>query len=135
VIAGTILGASLLALSAICLIKQRVLHGAVGLFIFPLAAYGAARVGKPRSPWAKRFYGERDPGKQAKAERRFRPDRRTEQFKERFRDAVGGQTNEVFAAKLAKEAATRKAASEIRNRAERLAATTPLLGDHDELQD
>jgi hypothetical protein len=122
VIAGAIVAAILFALSAICFVKQRVLHGAVGLFFFPIAAYGAARIGKPGSPWAKRVYGERDPGKQAKAEKRFRPDRRTEHLKERFRDAVGGETNEVFEAKLVDEAATRKAASEIRHRAERVAA-------------
>jgi hypothetical protein len=122
VIAGVIGVAILLALAAICFVKQRVLHGAVGLFFFPIAAYGAARIGKPESPWAKRFYGERNPGKQAKAEERFRPERRTKHIKERFRDAVGGKTNEVFEAKLAEEAATSEAASEIRHRAERVAA-------------
>jgi hypothetical protein len=122
VIAGVIGLSILLALAAVCFVKQRVLHGAVGLFFFPIAAYGAARIAKPGSPWAKRFYGERNPGKQAKAAVRFRPDRRTEQFKERFRDAVGGKTNEVFAAKLADEAATSEAAAEVRHRAERMAA-------------
>lgn len=121
-IAGTIAGAIMLALAAICFVKQRVLHGAVGLFLFPIAAYGAARIGKPGSPWAKRFYGERNPDKQAQAEQRFRRDRRTEQLKERFRDAVGGETHEVFEARLAEEAATSEAASEIRHRAERVAA-------------
>ena len=122
VIAGTIAAAIVLALAAMCFIKQRVLHGAVGLFFFPIAAYGAARIGKPGSPWAKRFYGKRNPAKQAKAEERFRPERRTEHLKERFRDAVGGKTKEVFEAKLAEEAATREAASEIRHRADRVAA-------------
>jgi hypothetical protein len=121
VIAGVIAGAILLGLSVVCFIKQRVLHGAVGLFFFPIAAYGAARIAKPGSPWAKRFYVECNPGKQAKAEKRFRPDRRTEQLKERFRDTVGGKTNEVLEAKLAEEAATMKAASEIRHRAEQAA--------------
>ena len=122
VIAGTIAAAIVLALAAMCFIKQRVLHAAVGLFFFPIAAYGAARIGKPGSPWAKRFYGKGNPAKQAKAEARFRPERRTEHLKERFRDAVGGKTNEVFEAKLAEEAATRDAAAEIRHRADRLAA-------------
>jgi hypothetical protein len=124
VIAGAIVGAIMLTLAAICFVKQRVLHGAVGLFFFPIAAYGAARIGKPASPWARRFYGERDPAKQAKAEERFRPDRRSQQLKERFRDAVGGETNEVFQAKLAEQAATREAASEIHQRAERMAVRT-----------
>jgi hypothetical protein len=90
-----------LAIVAVCFGKQRVLHGAVGLFFLPLAIYAASRIGKPRSPWAKRFYGERRPAKQAKAERRFRPDRRTERFKERLRDAIGGTPGDVYQAKLA----------------------------------
>jgi hypothetical protein len=87
----------------ICFLKQRVLHGAVGFFVFPVAIYGAARIGKPRSPWARRFYGKRNPAKQAKAEDRFRPDRRTERFKQAFRDAVGGSPEDVYQAKLARE--------------------------------
>jgi hypothetical protein len=121
-IAGALGAAILLALVAICFVKQRVLHGAVGLFLFPIAAYGAARIGKPGSAWAKRFYGGRNPRKQVKAEQRFRPHRSSERLKEGFRDAVGGETNEVFEAKLAEEAATREAAAEIRDRAERVAA-------------
>ena len=62
----------------------------------PLAVYGASRIGKPDSPWARRLYGERRPKKQAKAEHRFRPDRRTEQLKERFRDTVGGVTEAEY---------------------------------------
>jgi hypothetical protein len=131
VIASAIVGAILLAVPAICFVKQRVLHGAVGLFVFPIAAYGAIRLAKPGSPWARRFYRERDPGKQAKAEERFRCDRRTERFKERFRDAVGGETQEVFEAKLAEEAATSEAASRIRSRAERLTANADGTSDQE----
>ncbi len=61
------------AMVAICFYKQRMLHGLIGFLIPPLALYGACRIGKPESPWARRFYGERNPRKQAKAERRFRP--------------------------------------------------------------
>jgi len=78
------------AVVVVCFAKQRLMHGAVGFFVFPIAVYGALRLGKPGSPWARRFYEERRPAKQRKAEQRFRPDRRTERFKERFRDAVGG---------------------------------------------
>jgi hypothetical protein len=77
-------------LVALCFAKQRVLHGAVGFFVPPVALYGAVRLGKPGSPWARRRYGERRPAKQRKAEHRFRPERRTERFKEAFRDAIGG---------------------------------------------
>jgi hypothetical protein len=107
---------------AICFAKGRVLHGVIGIFISPLALYGACRIGKPNSAWARYRYGERRPKKQAKAEERFRPDRRTERFKEAFRDIVGGKPSEGLAA-VGDEAvaATREAGEEVRQRAERLA--------------
>jgi hypothetical protein len=98
---ATVAGASLhLFFVATCFLKQRVLHGVVGFFIPPLAIYGACRIGKPTSPWARRFYGERNPDKQAKAERRFHPGRRTDRIKERFRDAIGGATSEEYEARM-----------------------------------
>lgn len=90
-----------LALVVICLLKQRLWHGVIGLFFFPLAVYGACRLAKPASWWAKRYYGERNPAKQARSERRFPPDRRTERFKDVFRDAVGGSTEREYDAKIA----------------------------------
>jgi len=82
--------ALVIVLTAICFAKLRLAHGVLGLFFFPIALYGASRIGKPRSPWARRYYGER---KLAKAERRFPPDRRTERLKDSFRDAVGGEVS------------------------------------------
>jgi hypothetical protein len=108
------------AMVAICFAKGRILHGYIGFFILPIAIYGACRIGKPDSPWARRFYGERKPEKQAKAVQRFRPDRRTERFKQRFRDIVGGETEAVYEAKQAQEAATREAAEKMRARAQRV---------------
>lgn len=106
---------------AICFAKQRILHGAVGFFVLPIALYGAARIGKPGSPWGRRRYGERRPKKQAKAEERFSPDRRTERFKEAFRDVVGGKPSEgVAAASQEALAATREAAAEVRHQTERV---------------
>jgi hypothetical protein len=100
-VVGSVLGALLVFLMvAICFAKQRLMHGAIGFFFLPIAIYAASRIGKPRSPWAKRFYDGRLPRKQAKAERRFRPDRRTERFKERLRDAIGGTPGDVYQAKL-----------------------------------
>jgi hypothetical protein len=90
-VVGSILGALLVfALVTICFAKHRLMHGFVGFFIFPIAIYGAARIGKPNSPWARRRYGKRNPEKQAKAAERFSPDRRTERFKEGMRDLIGG---------------------------------------------
>ena len=52
---------------------------------------------------------------------RFRPDRRTERFKQRFRDVVGGATEEEYEAKLAADKAARdEAAEKMRERAERV---------------
>ncbi len=87
-----------LAFVAACFAKQRILHGAVGFFVLPVAIYGATRLGKPGSPWARRRYSEHRPEKQRRAEERFPPDRRTERFKNAFRDVVGGKPTEGIAA-------------------------------------
>lgn len=75
---------------AVCFLKERILHGVLAFFFWPIGWYGAGRLAKPRSWWARRHYGERNPRKQARSEIRFAPDRRTERFKEKFRDVVGG---------------------------------------------
>ena len=92
---GVLIGSIITALFvflvvAICFLKERVMHAFVGFFVWPVALYGACRLGKPGSPWAKRRYSERNPSKQKRAEARFRPGRRTDRFKEKFRDLVGG---------------------------------------------
>ena len=112
----------------ICFLKGRRLHGILGLFFFPLALYGACRIGKPRSGWARRRYGERNPKKQAKSEARFHPGRRTDRIKEAFRDIVGGKPSEgleavkdeAVAATRGAGEATREAGKEVRERAEKL---------------
>jgi hypothetical protein len=130
-VASIVVALLVFALVAICFAKQRILHGAVGFFVLPVAIYGAARVGKPSSPWARRRYGERRPGKQAKSEGRFPPDRRTDRFKNAFRDIVGGKPSEgVAAAKEAALDATREATAELRHRAESVAH--PTHGDDDQ---
>jgi hypothetical protein len=122
-ILGTALSALVVfLLVAVCFAKGRILHGCIGFFIFPLALYGACRLGKPGSAWARRRYGDRRPGKQARADARFPPDRRTERFKNAFRDVVGGKPSEgLAAAKDEAFAATREASEEVRQRAERVA--------------
>ena len=122
---GSLVGAAVVfGAVAICFAKQRVPHGAVGFFVLPVAIYGAARLGKPSSPWARRRYGRRRPQKQARSAARFRPDRRTERFKNAFRDIVGGKPTEgVSAATQEALAATREAAQEVRHRAERVTRT------------
>jgi hypothetical protein len=101
---GTAVGIALSVGSVlVCFAKQRLLHGMLGVLVAPLAFYGALRIGKPNSPWARRFYRQRNPAKQEKSERRFYPGRRTERFKERLRDAIGGTTQAEYEAKQARE--------------------------------
>jgi hypothetical protein len=122
-VAGSVAAVALvLAVVAICFAKGRILHGSIGLFVQPLAIYGACRLGKAGSPWARRFYGDRNPEKQRRAEERFRPDRRTERVKERVRDAIGGATEEEYEAKLAARAAPAETVAEVRARAGAAAA-------------
>jgi hypothetical protein len=120
---ASVLSAGLVfAMVAACFAKQRLLHGTIGFFVFPIALYGMARIGKPGSPWARRRYGTRNPAKQEKAVERFRPDRRTERFKNAFRDIVGGRPSEgLEAATQEALAATREAAEEMRQRADQIA--------------
>ena len=114
---------------AICFFKKRVLHGTAGFFFLPLAIYGACRIGKPDSPWARHRYGERRPAKQEKAAARFKPDRHTERFKNAFRDIVGGKPEGMVAAKDEALAAGREATEELKQRAERV--TSPGGRDRD----
>jgi hypothetical protein len=81
--------------------KYRLVHALFGIFLPGLAVYAGVRLAKPRSVWAKRFYGERRPAKQARAEQRFRAGRLTDRCKERLRDAIGGVTEEEYQAQLA----------------------------------
>lgn len=101
-IASIVLAVLFFGVIAICLLKGRIWHGLFGFFINPLAIYGACRIGKPDSAWARRFYGERKPAKQAKATERFPADRRTERFKESLRTALGGSTEEEYEEKVAR---------------------------------
>jgi hypothetical protein len=84
--------------SVACFMKKRVGHGFFGLLFYPLSLYGALRLAKPDSPWAKRFYGQRNPTKQARAEKRFRH-RRADRLYDKLRTAFGGSTNETIEAR------------------------------------
>jgi hypothetical protein len=90
VISSLAASAIVVGTSMIAFLKRRLAHGFVGLAVWPLALWGACRLAKPGSPWARRRYGERNPDKQARAEARY-ADRRVDRAKERFRDLIGGQ--------------------------------------------
>jgi hypothetical protein len=118
-------GLLLFSMVAISFLKGRRVHGIIGFFIFPIALYGACRIGKPNSAWARRRYGERRPKKQAKSERRFPPDRRTDRYKDALRDIIGGKPSEgIAAARDEAIAATREATAEVRKRAEEVTHAT-----------
>ena len=121
VISSFVGAAFVFAMCAICFSKGRIMHGYIGFFILPIAIYGASRLGKPNSPWGRRFYRERRPEKETRAEQRFRPDRRTERFKQRFRDLVGGLPEDEYEAQLARDTSQRQEAAEkMRDRAQRM---------------
>ncbi|MBJ7518633.1 MAG: hypothetical protein JHC84_02955 [Solirubrobacteraceae bacterium] len=124
---------STLFFSLVCFAKERVTHGLVGLLVPLISLIGAVRLAKPTSLWARKFYGERRPAKQARAEARY-ADRRTDRLKTTLRNAVGGKTNaalvaegkgpkRVSASELeAKQSdAQIEAAREVRARADRIA--------------
>jgi hypothetical protein len=83
-----------LAMVLISFSKFRLFHGMLGIPIAPFAWWGAGRLAKPNSPWAKRFYGERNPRKQARAEARY-GHRRIDRLKNRVRDAIGGRPTPI----------------------------------------
>jgi hypothetical protein len=83
-----------LVMILICFAKFRLFHGMFGIPIAPFAWWGAARLAKPNSPWAKRFYRERNPKKQARAEARY-GHRRIDRLKDRMRDAIGGRPTPI----------------------------------------
>jgi hypothetical protein len=88
-----------LTLSAICFLKGKLWHATLGLFpaLSLLLWWGAWRLAKPGSPWAKRFYADRRPEKQRRAEERYR-DRRTDRVLDSLRTAFGGATTESIEA-------------------------------------
>jgi lysyl-tRNA synthetase class 2 len=121
VIGGILSALLLIFFVAVCFLKGRRLHGTIGILFAPLAIYGSCRIGKPDSAWARHRYGARRPKKQEKAERRFHLGRRTDRYKEAFRDIVGGKPS-VGLEKVAAQTvgATREAGEEMRAAAERV---------------
>jgi hypothetical protein len=79
-----------LLVTGVCFAKSRFLHGFGALVFPPIGLWALVRLGKPNSPWARRFYRDRDPERQARSEARFGPYRRTTRILERVRAAVGG---------------------------------------------
>jgi hypothetical protein len=80
--------AQALILSVLSFLKGRIALGALAVFIPFLGLWGACRLGKPDSPWARRRYSAE---KLERAHRRFPPDSRGRRFRDAFFDAIGGK--------------------------------------------
>ncbi len=64
-----------LCFALVAILKGRVVLGVVGVFVPVVAVVPAVRLAKPNSPWARRRYA-RDGSREARARRRFPPDKR-----------------------------------------------------------
>jgi hypothetical protein len=91
-IGGTIAVAGIcLALSGVAFMKGRIFLGLIGLFVPVFSVWGAVRLGKPTSPWAKHRYSEH---RLEAARRRFDTSRRSARIGQRILDAIGGAPSE-----------------------------------------
>lgn len=82
--------------SGISFAKERVTHGLLGIFIPLFSIYAAFRLAKPKSLWAKKFYGDKRPEKQRRSEERY-AESRSPHIKNRLRNLLGGKTTEELA--------------------------------------
>lgn len=93
---GFVLVAVNVTLALVTFAKGKPTLGLLAVFVPGVGVISALRLGKPRSLWARRFYGE---AKRLRAERRFdAPDSRLHRLHERFDDAVGGSPTPAIAA-------------------------------------
>ena len=82
--------AASLAAAAVAIMKGRIVLGAVGVFLLPVGLFGAVRLARPGSPWARRRYadgGER----MRRARQRYE---RESRLSRRLSDAIGGAPSE-----------------------------------------
>jgi hypothetical protein len=79
--------AVVLGLTVTCFIKGRILLGVLGLFVPVAALLGAARMARPTSPWARRWYS---PERLARSQARFAIDRPLGRWRGHIADLVTG---------------------------------------------
>ena len=77
-----------LVLSIITFLKGRIGLGTMSILLPGLGLWGALRLGKPGSPWARRRYSG---AKLERARARFPLDSRSRRMRDRFFDAIGGR--------------------------------------------
>ena len=76
-----------IALAFIAVLKGKLAFGLIGLFVFPFAFFGAIRLAKPDSPWARRRYG---PVRRSWPSPQRRYGERRQARIDRLRDLLGG---------------------------------------------
>ena len=81
--------------AAITFMKGRTMLGAVAFFIPAIGVYGAMRLAKPNSPWARKHYVGDRAHLMARAHERYDPTRRSEVIGTRLRNAIGGAPSET----------------------------------------
>jgi hypothetical protein len=80
------------ALAVVTFLKGRLMLGLLSIFLPLVGLVCAVRLAKPRSPWARWFYGESEV---ARAHERFdEHDRRWKRLKDRLYDLIGGTPSE-----------------------------------------
>jgi hypothetical protein len=84
VISTALVVAQAVVLSALAFVKGRFLLGLLALFIPLFGLIAAVRLARPGSPWARWRYRDRRAGRLARAEERFRSDRRSALLGERL---------------------------------------------------
>jgi hypothetical protein len=90
-IAGTSVAVAFdFALVAITLLKGKVWTGLFGLFLPILSLVGAIRVGRPASPWARKFYKEGHRKAEKSRHREIRTRRAVVKIKNRVQDLLAG---------------------------------------------
>jgi hypothetical protein len=81
----------IVGLASACFAKGRVLLGVVGLFVPAVTLFGAVRLARPSSPWAKWRYPD---AKRSRAEHRFDPTRPLMRARQRIGDLIAGAPGE-----------------------------------------
>ncbi len=93
-IATAIIVFQALLFASISFLKGRIFLGVVAIFIPFFGIWATCRIGKPNSPWARRFYKGHREHKLEQARERFRPDSPGHRTWTAVLNAIGGRPSE-----------------------------------------
>ncbi|MGP3950987.1 hypothetical protein [Streptomyces sp. 7N604] len=77
-------------IALVALVKGKLRLAVIGAFVPFVALFGAVRLARPGSPWAKRFYRKRPRARARAHVRAYRHDQRWSKLRRRFQDLVAG---------------------------------------------